>query len=63
MVRVVAAPLRYRVVRKPNFRRASLTRFPYKVIYLDLDGRVEILAVSHNRRRPGYWTGRIESGV
>lgn len=39
-------------------RRVILRRFPYLVIYRVLPDRVEILAVAHGRRRPGYWRGR-----
>ena len=56
---VVAAPQRYRIERQPNIRQASLTRFPYKVIYRELEGCVQILSVAHKRRRPSYWAGRI----
>ncbi|MGQ0698864.1 MAG: type II toxin-antitoxin system RelE/ParE family toxin [Panacagrimonas sp.] len=59
MEHVVEAPHRYRIERKPNIRRASLTRFPYKVIYRELEGYVQVLAISHKRRRPAYWAGRL----
>jgi len=39
-------------------RRYLLRRFPYFVVYRVSPGRVEILAVAHARRRPGYWRGR-----
>jgi plasmid stabilization system protein ParE len=41
-------------------RRVILRRFPYIVIYRVLPDRVEILAVAHGRRRPGYWRGRAD---
>lgn len=59
MQRVVEAPQRYRVERGPNIRSASLVRFPYKIIYRELEGEVQVLAVSHKRRRPGYWASRV----
>lgn len=59
MEQVVEAPHRYRIERSPNIRRASLPQFPYKVIYRELEGYVQVLAVSHQRRRPSYWAGRL----
>jgi plasmid stabilization system protein ParE len=41
-------------------RRVFLWRFPYLVIYRVLPDRVEILAIAHGRRRPGYWRGRAD---
>ena len=40
-------------------RRRAVRRFPYHVIYLELPDRLQILAVAHDRRRPGYWAGRV----
>jgi len=40
-------------------RRLVLPRFPYYLIYRPLAaGRLRILAVGHEKRRPGYWIGR-----
>lgn len=40
-------------------RRVLLRRFPYAVIYRELDAaRVRVLAVAHFRRRPDYWIAR-----
>jgi len=40
-------------------RRVVVRRFPYHVVYIELPDRVQVLAVAHQRRRPGYWIGRI----
>lgn len=32
--------------------------FPYSIIYRLTEEAVTILAVAHQRRRPGYWGGR-----
>ena len=40
-------------------RRRAVRRFPYHVIYLELRDRLQVLAVAHDRRRPGYWAGRV----
>lgn len=42
-------------------RRISIRRFPYFVAYLVLDEAIVVLAVAHERRRPGYWSERIGS--
>lgn len=39
-------------------RRYLLHRFPFFVVSREAKGRVEVLAVAHGRRRPGYWLGR-----
>lgn len=41
-----------------HLRRALLRNFPYALIYaLEKEGLL-IVAVSHQRRRPGYWARR-----
>jgi toxin ParE1/3/4 len=40
-------------------RRIMLRRFPYLVIFLEAGGVMEIIAVAHGRRRPGYWRDRV----
>lgn len=41
-----------------NLRHYVLRHFPFTVHY-ELDGNdVAVLAVAHQRRRPGYWHGR-----
>jgi len=36
-------------------RRLPIQRFPYHIVYLELSDRISVLAVAHDRRRPGYW--------
>lgn len=40
-------------------RRASTGRFPYSVAFIDAGPAIRILAIAHERRRPGYWVGRV----
>ena len=40
-------------------RRLPLRRFPYSVVYVVRNAEIRILAVAHQRRRPGYWRGRV----
>jgi plasmid stabilization system protein ParE len=39
-------------------RRVLLKRFPYAVIYIELEAEARVLAFAHVRRRPGYWKSR-----
>ncbi|MBO6575900.1 MAG: type II toxin-antitoxin system RelE/ParE family toxin [Rhodothermales bacterium] len=40
-----------------GYRRSNLQAFPYAVIYRVTSDAVEVLAVAHHRRMPGYWRG------
>jgi len=54
---VLEAPQRWpRYLR--GTRRFLLHRFPFLVVYREVSGGVEIVAVAHAHRKPGYWTGR-----
>ncbi|WP_432280807.1 type II toxin-antitoxin system RelE/ParE family toxin [Rubrivirga litoralis] len=46
------------VPRSNPYRRWSLRRFPHHVIYRTDGGTLFVLAVAHDRRRPGYWSKR-----
>jgi toxin ParE1/3/4 len=39
-------------------RKHRLQRFPYTIYYVELDQTIWIAAVAHQKRRPGYWSGR-----
>ena len=39
-------------------RRFPLRRFPYNIIYQIKPEEIRIIAVAHQRRKPGYWWGR-----
>jgi hypothetical protein len=34
-------------------------RFPYAVLYRPDPDEIVVVAVMHQRRRPGYWLGRM----
>jgi toxin ParE1/3/4 len=40
-------------------RRAPVRAFPYRLVYLRTATALRVLAVAHDAREPGYWTGRI----
>ena len=41
-----------------SFRRYLLSRFPYSVIYRKSGKKIFVVAIMHNRRKPGYWHER-----
>ena len=55
--RIRAAPERW-----PQYvhgtRRYLFPHFPYSLVYRIRNGELEIVAVAHHRRRPGYWRDR-----
>ncbi|HUH01121.1 MAG TPA: type II toxin-antitoxin system RelE/ParE family toxin [Kofleriaceae bacterium] len=49
------APERFPEVEPGVRRRLLLHRFPYAVLYRVVTEEVQVVAVTHLRRRPGYW--------
>ena len=52
-------PKRFRVERKPDIRRGKMVKFPFTILFREISGTIQILAVAHLRRRPSYWLGRL----
>lgn len=42
-----------------GFRKYGLRPFPYAVIYRKANKAIVIVAVMHQKRRPGYWRDRL----
>ena len=40
-------------------RRCLVNRFPYGVMYQELENEVLVIAIAHLHRKPGYWEDRI----
>ena len=40
-------------------RRYIFHRFPFFLVYRETAASLEIIAVAHGRRKPGYWKNRI----
>ena len=59
--RISESPKAWQIELPPDIRRAVLHRFPLSIIYRSRLGAFEVLAVSHNRRRPTYWINRTLS--
>jgi len=55
--RLAEAPMRYPAA-EHGTRRIVLGRFPYNVFYRVGVEEAVIVAVAHQKRRPGYWSGR-----
>lgn len=55
--RIQRHPSAYRQV-EGELRKCRVTHFPYGVIYRVQSDFIEIIAVMHLRRSPGYWRKR-----
>jgi len=59
LAHVCESPQRYPVEQQPDIRRIRMKRFPYTLLYREVSGLVQLLAIAHYRRRPQYWLGRV----
>jgi plasmid stabilization system protein ParE len=41
-------------------RAARVSRFPFRVVFVELADRCRVVAVVHLSQRPGYWAARLE---
>jgi toxin ParE1/3/4 len=40
-------------------RRFLLQKFPFAIVYRELPTVIQMVAIAHTRRKPGYWKQRI----
>ena len=40
-------------------RRALLRHFPFYVVFRETSNSIEVMAIAHAKRRPGYWRKRL----
>ncbi|MBS1839994.1 MAG: type II toxin-antitoxin system RelE/ParE family toxin [Acidobacteria bacterium] len=40
-------------------RKYLVVRFPFAVFYREFSSAIQIIAVAHASRRPGFWRGRL----
>jgi toxin ParE1/3/4 len=40
-------------------RRFVLQRFPFAIVYRERETDIQVLAIAHGHRRPGYWKDRL----
>jgi len=45
---------------EPEIRRFLFTRFPYSFVYGIDEETIVVIAVAHQRRKPDYWSDRID---
>ncbi len=55
--RILDAPSRW-PVHSHGTRRYLLRRFPYMVVFRETMSAIQVIAVAHGRRKPGYWKER-----
>ncbi|MBP88756.1 MAG: hypothetical protein CMJ64_18930 [Planctomycetaceae bacterium] len=41
-------------------RRYLLERFPYFVVYRETEEKLQVIAIAHGKRKPGYWRRRVD---
>ena len=58
LARIVNQPERWREV-EVGVRSCPLSRFPFAIIFRIRAETVQIIAIKHHRRRPGYWKARL----
>jgi toxin ParE1/3/4 len=58
IARIQRSPQAWSLVDDQGTRKHLLKRFPYTLYYIELDDSIWIAAVAHQKRRPGYWSGR-----
>jgi len=44
-----------------GLRQVTFRRFPFLLIYAEEKDQIVVVAVAHQRRRPGYWRSRGRS--
>jgi toxin ParE1/3/4 len=45
-------------LRRANTRHVIVSGFPFDLVYRVRGEVLDVLALAHHRRRPGYWQGR-----
>jgi len=59
MTAICRFPGRFPVERKPDIQRGKMGNFPFNILFREISGKIQILAIAHLRRRPSYWLGRL----
>lgn len=57
--RIAAHPEIGEQVPRVPCRQYPATGFPYNLVYIDGPDAIEVIAVAHHKRRPGYWKRRL----
>jgi toxin ParE1/3/4 len=59
LTEIASHPERYSHWEGTPARKYVLPRFPYVIFYLNRTDGVQIVALAHTSRSPGYWKSRI----
>lgn len=51
-------PEQFRIYHEPC-RRKLVQGFPYSIIYRFTWPKLQVIAIMHHRRKPGYWAERV----
>lgn len=61
--KIAINPLAWPVVRdvpeRFGARHFLLRRFPYAIVFIELDEEIRVVAIAHTSREPGFWRGRM----
>jgi hypothetical protein len=60
---IARSPIYRQVARELGVGRAAARRFPHAIAFIELTTVVRVLAVAHERRRPGYCMGVFRLGA
>ncbi|HEY5074443.1 MAG TPA: type II toxin-antitoxin system RelE/ParE family toxin, partial [Pyrinomonadaceae bacterium] len=55
---IAEAPTRHPLA-EHGTRKFVLQRFPFNMFYRPSESEIVIVAVAHQKRRPGYWSVRV----
>lgn len=56
--KILENPKAYQIMGN-EVRHKLLRRFPYSVLYVVGQNRIRVMAIAHQKRRPGYWHYRL----
>jgi toxin ParE1/3/4 len=59
MERICDTPGLHKIYGNLDIRLVSFSTFPCSVIYRVIENAVQVLAIAHDRQRPGYWIARL----
>lgn len=55
---IAEAPQRW-LASSNGIRRFLLQKFPFAIVYRELPAVIQVVAIAHTRRKPGYWKQRV----
>jgi plasmid stabilization system protein ParE len=59
VIRMIASNPRQWPLFVGGCRRLVFRRFPFSVVYREKAEKIQIIALVHSKRKPGYWTNRF----